>query len=148
MDVLHLLEFNTHCVAEIIQSWFFIHYLAVWNNDYSRCWGRIEEKYLTCWLIINKPQPKLHSGDTYLGPEGVPSIKVPLHMLTCNWLYAKGNGRMQNTANLKFCYANVNVKSMPRHANLAIGYSRPLQRHNDVKFRHWANHIMPRCWIW
>ena len=25
---------------------------------------------------------------------------------------------------------------------------RPLQRHNDVKLRHWVNHILPRCWIW
>ena len=26
--------------------------------------GRIEKKYLICWLIINKPQPNLPSGDT------------------------------------------------------------------------------------
>ena len=25
---------------------------------------------------------------------------------------------------------------------------RPLQRHNEVKLRHWVNHILPRCWIW
>ena len=48
---------------------FLIHYLAVSNNHCSRFWVRIiKEKY----LLVNKPLPKLHSGDTCLGPEGVP----------------------------------------------------------------------------
>ena len=46
-------------------------------NDCRRFRGRIKEKYFICWFIINKPQPNLHSGDTCLGPEGVPWIKVP-----------------------------------------------------------------------
>ena len=41
--------------------------------------------------IINKPQPNLHSGDTYLGHEGVPWIEVPLYNevlgKTNNFLY-------------------------------------------------------------
>ena len=48
-------------------------------NDCRRFRGRIKEKYFICWFIIIKPQPNLHSGDTYLGPEGVPWIKVPLY---------------------------------------------------------------------
>ena len=44
--------------------------------------GTVRETYFICWLIINKPQPNLHSGDTffrdaYPGPEGVPWIHVP-----------------------------------------------------------------------
>ena len=37
-------------------------------------WGRIKE--FIYWLIINKPQPNLHSRDTCLGPEGVPCSTV------------------------------------------------------------------------
>ena len=49
-------------------------------NNCSRSRDKIKEKYFICWLIINKPQPNLHlelhlySGDTFLGPEGVPSL--------------------------------------------------------------------------
>ena len=46
-------------------------------NDRRRFRGRIKEKYFICCFIINKPQPNLLSGDTCLGPEGVPWIKVP-----------------------------------------------------------------------
>ena len=31
-------------------------------------------QYFIFWLIIIKPQPKLHSGDICFGPEGVPWI--------------------------------------------------------------------------
>ena len=48
-------------------------------NDCRRFRGRIKEKYFICWFIINKPQPNLLSGDTCLGPEGVPWIKGPLY---------------------------------------------------------------------
>jgi len=39
--------------------------------------GRIGETYFICWLIINKPQSNLHSGDAYPGPKGVPWMDVP-----------------------------------------------------------------------
>ena len=39
-----------------------------------------QKNVLFCWLIINKPQPKLYSGDTFPGPEGVPWIKVPQYL--------------------------------------------------------------------
>ena len=44
----------------------------------------MKEKYFICWLTIYKPQTNLNtalhlfSGDTFLGPEGVPSTEVPL----------------------------------------------------------------------
>ena len=38
--------------------------------------GKIKEKCSIFWLIINKPQPNLHAGDTWLGPEGVPWIEA------------------------------------------------------------------------
>ena len=60
----------------------FKHYLAAWNNDCSRFRVRIKEKDFICWLIIKKPQPNLHSGNNYLGPEGVPWIEVPLSFLS------------------------------------------------------------------
>ena len=28
--------------------------------------GRVRETYFICWLIINKPQPNFHSGDTFI----------------------------------------------------------------------------------
>ena len=40
--------------------------LTTWNNDYSRFWGRTKEKYFICLLVINKPQPNLHSGDSFI----------------------------------------------------------------------------------
>ena len=39
--------------------------------------------------MINKPQPKVYSGDICLGPEGVPWIEVPLYVITENG----GDGR-------------------------------------------------------
>ena len=42
-------------------------------------------KYLIYWLIINNPQPNLHSGDTCLGLEGVPWIEVSLGQLQINY---------------------------------------------------------------
>ena len=71
---------QTHNTPEISWSRRLIHYLAVWNNDCSRFQGRIKEKYFSFLVIINKPQPKLHSGDSCLGPEGTPSIQVPQHL--------------------------------------------------------------------
>ena len=67
-----------YCRNKLIMV-FFIHYLAVSNNHCSRFWVRIiKEKY----LLVNKPLPKLHSGDTCLGPEGVPYwIEFPLYSL-------------------------------------------------------------------
>ena len=50
----------------------FKHYLPVWNNNCNRFRSKIKTIYFLCWLIINKPQPKLFSGDTFLGPESVP----------------------------------------------------------------------------
>ena len=50
---------------------FLIHYLAAWNYNCSKFCGEIKEKYFICCLIINKPQPNLNLGDTFLGPEGV-----------------------------------------------------------------------------
>ena len=51
---------STHNIAEID----FIHFLAARNNDCGRLRSRIKEKYVFCWLVINKPQPNLHLGDT------------------------------------------------------------------------------------
>ena len=56
--------------------------------------GKIKEKCSIFWLIINKPQPNLHAGDTWLGPEGVP--------LAWSWvIYTQHQymGVMQNMAN-------------------------------------------------
>ena len=60
---------------------FLIHYLAAWNYNCSKFCGEIKEKYFICCLIINKPQPNLNLGDTFLGPEGVLWIEVPLYFL-------------------------------------------------------------------
>ena len=49
-----------------------MHYPAATNVDHSKFQGRLKEKYFICRLINNKPQPNLHSGDTFLDPEGVP----------------------------------------------------------------------------
>ena len=56
-----------------------MHYVAAWNIDCSRFRGKIREKYFICRLIINKAHPNLHSGDTFLGPEGVPWTEVLLY---------------------------------------------------------------------
>ena len=56
-----------------------MHYVAAWNIDCSKFRGKIREKYFICRLIINKAHPNLHSGDTFLGPEGVPWIEVLLY---------------------------------------------------------------------
>ena len=37
--------------------------------DCSRFWDSIKNIYFLCLLIINNPQPNLHSGETCLGPE-------------------------------------------------------------------------------
>ena len=49
--------------------------LAAWNNDCNE-----NDNYFLCWLIINKPQPNLYSGNTYLNHEGVLWIDVPLYV--------------------------------------------------------------------
>ena len=48
-----------------------MHYPAATNIDHSKFQGRLTEKYFICRLINNKPKPNLHSGDTFLDPEGV-----------------------------------------------------------------------------
>ena len=64
---------------------FILHYLAAWNIDCSKFWGRIKEKYFICRSVINNPLHNLHSGDTFLGPKGVPWTEVPLYSVVPSW---------------------------------------------------------------
>ena len=61
-DILHLCKFNLPYLQENLIMIFL--YIAPWNNDCIRFRGGIKAKYFICWLIIDKPQPNLHSGET------------------------------------------------------------------------------------
>ena len=50
-----------------------MHYLAAMHLCFIKL-RQNKETYFIFWLIIDKPHLNLHSGDTWLGTEGVPRM--------------------------------------------------------------------------
>ena len=133
---------------------FLIHSLAAWNNNWSRFQGRTKKNFI-CWLIITKPQPRLHSRDTslfrdiYLGLKGVSHCRINTTSRR-GWGGGGGNKTARDfpwfyyfsiflwmSPGAKFIIARGNPQPLPLNGSPGVAWVEVLLYNESLTMRSW-----------